>query len=280
MKISLSRQHLMGGGVIVMLVALFLFAAPYMPLGTDWNYVFGRFDFFWPYTPKSQLLFRNVPWTVLFLPHRWLSLVQGNAINMLLNIAVPFLVIVKLKGGWKAMALFYSFPFFLLLLWVNNIDWIPALIFILPSEWSAPIAVIKPQAVAGAYLIHAKRAWKKDGVLGVAQIGMPLVLVLGLSYVVWPGWFGGLTAPVYSEVINYSTLPIGLPFGVWLLWKAWRDDDEFLAATATVFFVPFVGVYSLSTVMLALVCKHPKAAFGLWLAVWLHYAVAMRPMFF
>lgn len=262
------------------LIAAFALLAPALPLGTDWNYVFGRFDFLWPYTPKTELLFRNVPWTVLFLPHRWLPMAQGNAINMLLNIVVPFLVIVKLKGGWRAMALLYTFPFYLLLLWVNNIDWIPALIYLLPEWATVPVAAIKPQAVAGALLIYAKRAWEKDRALGVAVMAVPMIVVLAVSVVVWPNWWTGITPPVYDEAINASTFPIMVPLGVWLVWKAWKDNDEFMAATATVFFLPFIGSYSISTVMMVLACKHPRIAIGLWLAVWITFAMRFRPMLF
>ena len=280
-KLSVETVRAIAAGVIIAgLIAETLVVAPLLPLGTDWNYVFGRFDLLWPYAPKSQLLFRNVPWTVLFLPHRWLPLEQGNAINMLLNIIVPFLVIVKLKGGWRAMVLLYTFPLYLLLLWVNNIDWIPALIYLMPEWATVPVAAIKPQAVAGALAIYAKRAWEKERGLGLARMAAPMVVVLAVSVVVWPAWWTGITPPVYNEAINASTFPVMVPLGAWLAWKAWRDNDEFLAATATIFFLPFIGSYSISTVMMVLACKHSKIAVGLWLAVWITFAMRFRPMLF
>ncbi len=74
-------------------------------------------------------------------------------------------------------------------------------------------------------------------------------------------------------------LPIGLPFGVYLLWQAWKDDDEYLAAVSTPFFVPHIALYSFVGVLTVLTCKYPKAAYWFYFGIWAFAIIEFRRIF-
>lgn len=279
------RRRLLNYTVIALIAATLLgltwAAQGIIPIGEDWRETFSRLSVRWPYehnasaTPAHK--FYGVPWTMLLLPHALLPLELGNAINFLLNLTVPLAVIAKLKGGYRAMVIVYLSPFYFQVVAVNNIDWVPLLAFLMPASFAPILFSIKPQSLGGALLIFTKQAWQRWRWRG-ALIFAPLALLLTASVFVWPGWWHAVGAPPLDANINAAPFPVLVPFGLWLMYRAWKEDDAIMAACATPFLVPYMTPYAATATMTVLACKHPRAAFAAWIATWVVAGVAIRGM--
>ena len=140
----------------------------------------------------------------------------------------------------------FSAPFLSLLI-NGNVDWLPMLAFLLPAQWGIAILLSKPQAGLMAGLVWFKRARRKDLFL-VPAIGLFLASIL-----VWGWWVprmveqslrvGGKTMVGFWNIAPFPWL---IPIGVWLLYQAWKREDELIAVAATLCLVPYFAIYSLT----------------------------------
>lgn len=240
-----------------------------VPLGFDWVTTYSTLPGIWqaPYTNEN---FTNPPWVTFVLPHALLPVDWGNAVNFLLNIAVPLLVIFKYRGGPIAILLTFTSPMMIDLARVNNIDWLPLATFLLPAQWGLPLLLLKPQILGGAALIW----WKKHGFS--LRMLLPSLIIVALSFLIWGLWFQEAGLLPFANIWNFAPFPIGIPFGIYIIYLAWRDDDEILGAAATPFFSPYVAHYSLSGLVALLACRYPRAAFCLSFGFWWYTIVTER----
>ncbi|MCB0194825.1 MAG: hypothetical protein KDJ65_22945 [Anaerolineae bacterium] len=252
------------GVVILCLIVSVALLTKFYPLGVDWRVTFSQLSFADPYSVDS---FFNPPFTVLFLPHHVLPLHLSNAINFTLNIIVIAFAIYRLNGGWLAMALVFTSPVFFDLARTNNIDWLPLLGLVLGPYWGILFLVSKPQSLGGALLIWAKRDWK--------VLLIPLAAIL-LAFAIWGFRPTNFVSPPLDASFNFSPFPIGIPYGLYLLWQAWKSDDSYLAAVATPLLVPYIAPYSLTGVLCILSCRHKKAAMWFYFAIWAFVIVEIR----
>jgi hypothetical protein len=254
----------------VMVAAL----ARYYPAGVDWRQSFWPLPAHWrdPYAEGATITgLSNPPWILLLLPHALLSLPLSNAINLYLSIAVGILVIYKYRGGWQALVLTFTSPMFFDLARTNNIDWIPLAAFLLPPMWGTPLLLIKPQVVGGALLIW----WKKQKFSPL--MFAPLAVVLVLSFIIWGFWplrVAGL--PPNAQVWNFAPWPIGIPLGLYMLYRAWQKEDEILGAAATPFLVPYFAPYSLFPLMALISSKYRREAFFVYVGFWAYLIIESR----
>jgi hypothetical protein len=107
---------------------------------------------------------------------------------------------------------------------------------------------------------------------------LPAVLVLA-SFAVWSWWPAHLGAGTPGKAWNLGVFPVGIPFGAWLLYRAWQWDDEYLAAVSTVLFTPYVAPCSLAAVLAVLACKRKQAAVWLYFALWAFTIIEQRRMY-
>ncbi len=280
-----TKQYLAIIVLVIFLVAFVLIGHSYLFLGEDWKKTLGILDFLHPYAQNKTLgihhAFFGVPWTLFFIPHMFLPMSYSNAINMLLNIIVPMLVIAKYKGNYKTIAMVFLSPLFWLTLAVNNIDWIPLLAFLLPPHLMAIPLSVKPQSLGAMYLIILKREYEKNKLKGIGLLLIPLIVVVIISTVIWPTWFIDIQQKLPINVdINISPFPVLVPVGLWLLHRAYKNDDLILAACATPFLVPFIGVYSISSTATVLCCKSRRMGFVVFVAQWVIYGVEIRRLLF
>lgn len=248
-------------GIFILMLCLHFY-----PTGIDWEGTFSRLDEYWrdPFLLGS---FMNPPWIIALLPHAILPLRWGNAVNLILNITMILLVIRKYGGNWKSILLVFSSPFVLDLARTNNIDWIPMLATLLPPAYGLPLLAIKPQAIGGIALIWFKKArWR---------LLIPLGVVCLLSFLVWGPWIFRYHAGT-AMPWNFAPFPYFVPLGIYLLVRAWKSDDEILAAAATPFLVPYFAPYSLTSLLALLVSRKPKAGFYLWCAAWFYCIIETR----
>lgn len=274
-------------GALLAFVAVVVAIRDVIPVGDDWRDVFHGLPLMQPYAyndtrpPWSRISYP--PWIMLLLPHAQLDMRTGNAINFLLNLIVPMAVAVRLtrlnaaesEGRTRLYAtLFLTFtsPFYLQLVATNNVEWIPLLAFLVPKVLSGLFLACKPQAVGGALVIFVKRT------RGLALI--PLLSLVALSFGLWPGWLSEITSPPLDVAINIAPFPLLVPLGVYLLWHAWKADDEVLAASATPFLVPYMTPYAATANMVLIAARYQKIALIVWIVMWVHVGIGVRQALF
>ncbi len=269
------REHLtprsVGMAALLVAAGAGLLAAVwrFYPLGVDWEATFypAFKDFLHPY---SIFTFTSPPWVLVLLPHALLDVTWSNAINLLLNVAVLGAAIYRYKGGWRAIVLTFTSAMMLDLARTNNIDWIPLLAFLIPPTWGLPLLAIKPQVLGGAALIWWKR--RRFSPLMLA----PLAVVVAASLVVWGFWPLKIGLISGAHLWNFAPWPLGVPFGGYLLYKAYRTDDEILAASATPLLVPYFAPYSLAPLMALLSSRYRREALYLYCVFWFYFIIDGR----
>lgn len=244
----------------------------FYPVGVDWQHsYYPAMHHFWQ--PYDHSDFAGFPWLLLFLPHGLLPMRWGNAANFVLEIAVLGALIRVYRGGWAAVLLTFTSPIFLDLLRTNNVDWVPALAFLLPPTWGLPLLIAKPQTLGGAALIWWKRtrfSWR---------LLVPAGLVVALSFVIWPGWLSSIGmagGDIRDTAWNFAPWPFAIPLGLYLLYRAYKADDEIIAAAATPFLVPYFAPYSLAPLLALLACRHRTAAIYLYFGLWFYLIIESR----
>ncbi len=245
-------------------------------VGIDWeeSYHPATTNFFDYYNHSD---FAGFPWLLFFIPHGLLPIELGDAINMTLNILIPLMVIMRLKGGWQAVVLLYTSPFFLDLMRTNNVEWIPLTALLLPLWAGLPFLVAKPQTIGGIAFIWLKRHWRRPSWL------VPTIVIILASIAIW-----GVQKPIeqiqqydlLNVPWNFAPFPFFIPLGLYLLWKAWRKDDEYIAAAASPFLVPYFAPYSLIPLMTLLACTRRREAFYVWAGFWIYFIVEARRIAF
>jgi hypothetical protein len=260
-------------GVIVVVIAATIVALRYYyPVGVDWHDSFSRAFRHWR-APHEIATYAISPWAAFFLPHGLLPIEWGNAINLLLNIAVPLAVIRKYNGGWQAMVLTFTSPLFFDLARTNNVEWIPLLSFLLPTAWALPVLAAKPTTLGGAALIW----WKKEKFS--IKVLLPAIFLVLFSFVFWGFWPDKIQWEVVKDHwnrINFAPWPIAIPLGLYMLYRAFQTEDEILGAAATPFLVPYFSAYSLVPVITLVSCRYKREGLYLWIAFWLFVFVEGR----
>jgi hypothetical protein len=266
---TIGKQRRLVWLLVALLVAgLIVALSRYYPVGVDWRLTYAAASGHWrdPYSVPS---FTNPPWIMALLPHAWLPVQWGNAVNLVLNITLVLAVIARFRGGWPLMALVFTSPPFLDLVRTNNVDWIPLLALLLPAPWGLPLLALKPQALGGVALIWWKRSRSRLRLLA------PLAAVVLLSFLVWGFWPGRLWSP-QNTVWNFAPWPFGLPLGAYMLYRAYRSDDAFLAAAASPFLVPYIAPYSVAGLLAFAGSKYRREAFIVYVAFWIYFVVETR----
>lgn len=245
-------------------------------VGVDWQYSYEpAMTHFRDYYDHSD--FAGFPWLLFFVPHGTLPIEIGDAINMTLNILVPLALIMRLKGGWQAVVLLYTSPFFLDLMRTNNVEWVALLAFLVPVWAGLPLLLAKPQTLGGVAVIWLKRHWRRS------LWFVPTFVMILLAIIIW-----GIVEPVKQNQEydllnvpwNFAPFPFFIPLGLYLLWKAWQKDDEVVAAAATPFLVPYFAAYSMFPLMALLVCTRRRDAFYVWAGFWIYFIVEARRIAF
>jgi len=269
---SIQPQQLQSIGILFLAFVVIVVGLRFFyPIGVDWQYTFSelplRLDD--PFQVANGS-FTNPPWVIALLPHAFLPLTWGNAVNFALTIMVLGILIWKYKGGWQALVMTFTSPVMLDLARTNNVDWIPALAFLIPPMWGLPLLAVKPQTLGAAALIW----WKKEKFNPLMVV--PLVVVIVLSFIIWGFWPARVGLLELAPNWNFAPFPFMIPLGMYMLWKAWQAEDEILAAAATPFLVPYFAPYSITPLLALVACKYRKIAFVVYIAWWVFLIVDYR----
>jgi len=273
MTITSGQRNIIGlyvlGAVILFLFAVGLSAI--LPVGVDWEHSYYVSDASEYRDHFKDTVYEGFGWALFFVPHAFLPLKLGNAVNFILHVVVLLMVIRRFGGQTAAILMTFTSPLFFDLARTNNIDWVSLIGFLLPAGWGITFLLTKPQAVGGAALI----VWKKHNFH--PKYLVPLLVLVPLSFVVFGKWIAELdTQDVRNSAWNFAPFPFMIPLGIYMLYKAWQLDDEIIAAGATPFLVPYVAPYSLCGLLAIVAAKYPRVAFHVYIAFWVYVIVESR----
>lgn len=279
---KLGNQKKMISVIIVLIscIAIILLIPP--PCG-DWHMNF------YPVSknllnPYSIRTFNYPPWTALLLyPLRFFSEYTSAVINSCLNIVVIGLLVVKRKGDLFSLILtLTSFPFIALIA-NGNIEWIPALGFILQNGWGLPFLLIKPQS--GIFAILSWPTLAKNKIVFI----FPTLIITFLSFILWGNWISSMLDSIkYMNILNVDkyhfnaslfpwTIPLGLGLIIFII-KNQPRNSEIFGILATLSVSPYFASQSL-TILFALVSvSHRRIAIISWILLWLFGF--FNPLFF
>lgn len=263
-----SRAHRLFG-ILFFAIALSVVVtalAQFAPIGLDWN----------TFHQAGQSLrdpfavggFVNPPHVLLLLPHAALPINWGNAINLILNVAVVGFI--ALPGGKWAVLMCYTNPLFFAMLTNNNIDWIAGLAFLIggPMWLKWLIMSAKPHVIGGVGLVWLKR-W------GIRPL-IPTVVVIAATFLIFGMWLSKIQLSPEAPKWNFAPFPVMIPLGVWMLWRGYTQADQELAACATPFLTPYIAPYSIALVYSLLARRDLRAAFWVWVGFWVFFVIEVR----
>ncbi|MFC2065348.1 hypothetical protein ACFLXB_09670 [Chloroflexota bacterium] len=258
--------------VFLIFTVLFLF---FPPQAMDYHVTFYK-SASHPLQPYTQTGFNYPPWMALVLyPLHFFSENLSVAINCSLSLIVFALLVISRKGDRLALLLtLTSFPF-LSMISNGNIEWVPAIGFLLQNEWGLLFLLTKPQTGLLAVL-----AWmnslKKFVLFCLVALGIML-----FSFLLWGNWISMLLTNLQfmnsSEYPlsfwNIAPFPWAIPVGLGLVFyilKYRPPDQEFLGVLATICLVPYLAVYSLSIAFALLSASNRKLSIFFWILFWLY----------
>jgi hypothetical protein len=225
-----------------------------------------------PYTIPG---FIGPPWTALFVaPLAVFPVDLGRALISLVNMLITSLLVLKYGGG--TLSLFVtltSYPF-LFLIGSGNVEFVPMLGLLL--NW--PILILaKPQSGALVLLVWLKRAENKLAFV------LTLAALLGVSLLVWRGWprlmlenIHTLPAALASPLNKIGLWPWTIPFGLAVLYRAWKREDELSAILATWLITPHMVYHSLTMGLALLSARRPHLALVMSVALYVIAAARWR----
>ena len=267
---TVSIKNLVLALCLVSPLVVFAFAL-YLPPASDF------IDSFWPaahfpFDPYRIASYLNPPWLALLLyPLTFLSERVAQALIAYLNLAVTLLIIARHGGNRWSFGLALTSAPFLSLLINGNMDWLPMLAFLIPAQWGMVALLSKPQVGSMAGLAWFKQTKRKD-LFFVPAIGFLLV-----SFLVWGWWVtqmvdhalraGGRTVGPW----NIAPFPWLIPIGLWLLYQAWKREDELVAVAATLCLVPYFAIYSLTIFFAILAARYPRLSIIAWIVLWIFF---------
>ena len=231
-------------------------------------------DAFWPaahipFDPYGVPAFLNPPWVALLLyPLTFLSERVAQAIIAFSNLGITLLLVARYGGTrWSYILTVTSSPF-LSLLFNGNIDFLPMAAFLVPTNLGLALMLSKPQVGIMTGLIWFKQARHRVIFL------IPAVTLLLISFTIWGWWVPDmLRQSIYADgrsvgPWNISPFPWLVPIGFFLLYYAWKLEDELIAVAATLCLVPYFAAYSLTAMFAMLAARSPRAAIIPWVLLW------------
>lgn len=260
---------------VILILFIWIMVILFLPLPPgDWQLNFYPVSKI-PLHPYEIKTFNYPPWTALIvLPLRFFSINTSSVINSCLNIIVIGLLVYKRKGDVFSLILtLTSFPFFALLA-NNNIEWIPALGFILQNGWGLPFLLVKPQSGIVAALSWFYQARNKILFL------VPTIIIILFSFIVWGNWIASVLASLkfYNLLnadlyhFNLSLFPWTIPIGLGLIFYILRykpRESEILGGLATFCISPYFAAQALIIIFALISASHRRISILLWILLWL-----------
>lgn len=231
--------------------------------------------------PYDVPRFVYVPWTAVFLiPFGAFSLSLAVLLQLMLYFVSLTFVIFRYGGNTRIVIMALTSFIALDNAIELNIEWITCLGLLVPAAFSGPFLLTKPQVALGVWMSYSPRK--------LITAGMVMVMVLLVSFIIWPAWPDGMRQAVERYTLteeyisNFNMAPLDLlpmPFspliGVAIAWHAIRRRDPVLSILAWFFFVPYIPVYTLLFYLAILAIRLPKLAWIIQITMWVIYGGAI-----
>lgn len=225
-----------------------------------------------PLTPY-EAHFLNPPWAVLFVwPFAQIPLAWGVLAQTMIYFAALVGVIYKFGGGMRAVVLMLSSYFAFAAVFELNIEWIVIVGLLLPPLWGVPLVLAKPQLALTYYLGLPRQTFVRAVIVGL--------VTLLISFAVW-GWWPPLMFDNTSRLLSYHVANIApqyqfgwlfsLAIGIPMLGYAFYKRDTVLLILAWLFFVPYIGAYSILLHVGFASIKWPRVMLVIVLVTWVIY---------
>ena len=223
-----------------------------------------------PFDPYQVPIYNYPPWLALiFTPLGFLSLRFSQALNAFAAFFFVSLLVVRSKGNFFSLLItLTSFPFFALL--ANaSVDWIVAAGFVFASIWTVPLVLVKPQAGFLVILLWFKHSTRKKIFV------LAILLFVFATFLIWKQWPMQMVQKIQEisgmKNVNSSFFPWSIPFGVILLYYAWKNDDELAAVGASLCVAPYFAPQSLIIGFAILAARYRKIALVVSVFLWMYY---------
>ncbi|MFN3492665.1 MAG: hypothetical protein ACK40V_10640, partial [Anaerolineales bacterium] len=136
-----------------------------------------------------------------------------------------------------------------------NVDIFVLIGFVIPPQIGLFFVLIKPQMGIVMIPFWLVKAYKEGGIKKIVSTFLPIVVVVGISFLIFGNWFSGRQADLYDSFWNASLWPWALPIGIVLTALALRDLRQDFAMTASPFLSPYLAYHSWVSVLAGLI-KH------------------------
>jgi len=251
---------------IILVLALILLGVVgwVIPGGADWYevvrpaarlFLAGR-------SPYSQPLWYAPVWGLIpFLPLALLPPLPGRAVLFIMSLSAYAYCVYKLKAGPLGLIAFLLSPPIVVALWLNSLDWLPLLGFVLPPPIGLFFVSLKPQlgiGVAAYWFVEACRKGWREVVRVFGPVSVALAVQLAV-YGVEPFWEARRLVTMEH---NVSLWPALLPVGLTLVVAAWRKREIRYAFAAGPCLSPYVMITSWAAVLVALSAATPELLTG------------------
>lgn len=234
----------------------------YAPVAVDWRLTFYPASGAWLAPYSGDFHFAYPPWMAAILaPFHFLERQLAYAIFQGATIFICAYCNRVLKGDFFSFLLFItSIPIWALIRFgqVDGIVILGLALLLTQSEFlpilGLPLILTKPQLfifmlpLLCLFSDHCKK------------LIISGTLFLLLSVLVW-GWWVFPMLDMVKELfapVNIAPWPYGIPFGLFLLYWGYRNEEPVYGALATFFFTPYIAVYSITGYVLILYAKLPR----------------------
>jgi hypothetical protein len=240
------QQWLLIAALLVLAALLFYVNLTRNPYEIDWIFTYqpAALALAQGKSPFTEVeLFFTSPWALIpLLPFALLPSDIGRSLWFVLSIGM--FAWIAYKMGAKPiglMAFLFCAPVFNCLQ-TGNIEWLVLLGYILPPQIGLIFLAIKPQSTFIAILYFVVEAWRKGGIRETLRVVWPLAAIGALSLLIFGLWpLKALEIFDAAGVYNISIWPQGIPIGMLLALKAFRDRKVQPAMMAS----PFLSTYSI-----------------------------------
>ncbi len=264
--------------VALLLAALTLLLARFLPDGVDWHLTFrpAALKLLNGQTPygiiAAEQEFAGAPWALIpLLPLALLPASIGRAVLFIIGLMAFAAAAYRLGASALSMGAFVASPPVIHCLLNANIDWMPVLGFTLSPWLGLFFIAAKPQVGFVVALFWLVESWRGGGIAQVVRVFAPVTVALLLSFALFGLWpLGGLSIMEHSRGWNASLWPLSIPVGLALTVAALRRRDKRYAMGASPCLSPYVLFHAWSGALAALAANTPKmvaAVAGLWLLV-------------
>ncbi len=251
----------------------------------DWNIAF------YPATrlllhgqnPYAVPYFHNPVWALIpLVPCAMLGQQVGGLLLFFFTLFTFAFMGLRFKAKPVALVALLLSPLLFYNLFLGNIDALVLWALLLPPPVGLFLVALKPQVGIGIAAYLAFTSWRDGGWRKLLWTVAPVILGLGVSFLVFGNWMTSSSEDVLSAYWNLSLFPWSVPVGLLVLAVALWRHRETISASASPFLAPYVSLGSWSIALLGLLDSNllmVGIVFGLWLLYLLNSFLGFHPVF-